>query len=248
MELSITEKIKLKTQQILMKTDDYFRNTGENRWSGMPATMDGLLFSATASVVGMLGVATIVASPDMPILASVAAFAAKPALTVAGVTINNAGLTLIAGGYYGINFSAFAKLYRQIRGDLKEHVSGRLDCVVKENGELKEVSVDRKTVLKAVEDGTFYQHYTAIRTYQNMGYEDIKIPLQDSLEKIAALPYFHGSKQVIPQRVEEDVKIVRRECFKEAKDANSAHKIMNRINGIREKVEKFGSMTRLRMD
>lgn len=253
MSLSAFDKIKLKTKQILVKTDDYLR---ESNTFGPKASMHGMAFGATAVMAGIVGVMAIVAAPALPVLAGVAAVAAMPtALTIGGASISLAGASLIGGGAAGIAFAGIAKIYNNIRGSNNQHVQGEFECIVRdratnpsiENDKVfnnidlnKVVKVDRKTILKSIENGTFHDKYVGIRV-NGVNHEHAyhKIPEGMVLEEAAAIPFKYGTKEIKVTNGEwkEDCKTIRRECFKEAKSFDLKAKILNRISAFREEVE-----------
>lgn len=241
MSLSTLDKIKLKTQQILVKTDDYFTTTK----NGMDASHHGVMFGAAAVTAGILGVAAIVTTaPALPFIGTVAALASIPTFTIGGAAVNLAGATLLGGGSAGIAFTAFAKMYKAVKGDRDYYVNGEFECWTKGSnnttGEL--VKVDRKEILKDVENGTFSQKYDAIKISapeNPKGYNRFIVPENNSLEVTATLPYKIYDKEIVPngREWEDDCKKVRRECFKEAKKSDLKASIMNRISGFREKID-----------
>jgi hypothetical protein len=241
MSLSALDKIKLKTKEILIKTDDYLRKP---EYEGITATQKGLLFGATSVVAGIFGVAAIVAAPTLPALAGVAAIASIPSIAIGGATINLAGATLLGGSVAGITFSALTKLYANIKGERNDYICGELECFVKNGNPYNEevIRVNRKQVLKDIENGTFSQKYDGIRVRNSgspTGYISYRLPEKNPLEVISSLPYLFGEKQITPKKEEwlSVVKQVRRECFKEAKDFNIKASIANRISEFREKFE-----------
>jgi hypothetical protein len=237
MSLSNLDKIKLKTHQILVKTDDYFTTTK----NGMDASHHGIMFGAAAVTAGILGVAAIVTTaPALPFISTVAALASIPTFTVGGAAVNLAGATLLGGGSAGIVFTALAKMYKSVRGDRDYHVNGDFECWTKDGSELTRVS--RKEILKDIENGTFSQKYDAIKVSapeNSKGYNRFVVPDNNSLEVTASLPYKIYNKEILPNATEweDDCKKVRRECFKEAKNSNLKASIMNRISNFREKIE-----------
>lgn len=240
MSLSTLDKIKLKTQQILVKTDDYLTTTK----NGMNASHHGVIFGQTAVVAGILGVMAIVAAPTLPAIAGVAALASIPTLTIGGAAINLAGASLMAGGAAGLAFSGLAKIYRSIRGDKDFDVNGEFECWPKgkDHEPNAVVSVSRKQILKDIENGTFEQKYDAIKVdapENNKGYVRFIPSPTNQLEVAATLPYKSHDSVITPDFAEweDDCKKVRRECFKEAKNSNLKANIMNRINDFRAKLE-----------
>src|SRR5579875_1028708 len=161
MSLSTLDKIKLKTQQILVKTDDYLTTTKH----GMDASHHGIMFGGLSIIAGITGVMAIVAAPTLPAIAGVAALASIPTFTVGGAAVNLAGATLLGGGAASIAFSAFAKMYKSVKGDRDYYINGELECLPKgSEGDLsKIVKVDRKEVLKSIENGTFSQKYDSVK-------------------------------------------------------------------------------------
>lgn len=231
--LGIVDLINIKLTKLLTKADDYLRSKDSGLFNGT-ATTDGLILGTTAFVVGYLGVAA--SMSGLPALSSIGDFANSTALSVADRDINVAHLISGVGGFIGFEFAVLSKVYRSVLGTLKKEVSGYMDCV-KKDGE--EVVVKRQYVLKSIENGSFYKEYQFIRSPQGNGYEDVRPTLGYS-EQAAKLPYYMKSyfdanaALHYAQNSDKDVEIVRRECFKEAKEVKEAHKILNRINGIRD--------------
>lgn len=258
MSLSALDKIKLKTQQILVKADDYVR---EQDSFGNTGTKLGMMFAMTGVMVGVLGVATIVAAPALPAIAAIASVAAAPtALSIGGASINLAGASLLAGGGGGIIFAGISKMYSAIRGTQNNYVRGEFECILRDknvNPSIENdtvfnfvdlnnvVKVDRKTILKSIENGTFHDKYIGIRINgaepKNTGHEFAyhKIPTGMRLEDAAGIPFKNGPTEINVTNKEwkEDCQIVRRECFKEAKSFSLKANILNRINTFRETVD-----------
>lgn len=248
MSLSVLDKIKLKTQQILVKTDDYLRQADT---FGPKATQHSMIFAGTATMAGILGVWAIVAAPTLPALAGIAAIASMPtAFTVGGAAINVAGVSLLGGGGTGVIFAGLTKLYNSVRGTQNFNVNGDFECILKDNNGSIDfdkvdinnvVLVNRKEVLKSIENGTFHEKYAGIRTLNEKGpgYSYYKIPKERALEVITTLPYYWDKEQYVPRNAqwEENFKAIRRECFKEAKSFDLKAKILNRMNAYREGYE-----------
>jgi hypothetical protein len=256
MSLSTLDKIKLKTQQILVKTDDYLTTTK----NGMDASHHGIMFGAASIIAGITGVMAIVAAPTLPAIAGVAALASIPTFAVGGAAVNLAGATLLGGGAASIAFTIFAKMYKSAKGETNYHVNGELECLPKgSNGDLsKIVKVNRKEVLKSIENETFSQKYEAVKIrdfHDPNGHFMLEIPNAHTLvvkgnekyysstagilDRVASEAYIEGPYLAKPAQESwaEDCKTIRRECFKEAKNADLKASIMNRINNFREKIE-----------
>jgi hypothetical protein len=239
MSLSTLDKIKLKTQQILVKTDDYLTTTKH----GMDASHHGIMFAGVSIIAGITGVMAIVAAPTLPAIAGVAALASMPTFAVGGAAVNLAGASLLGGGAAGLAFTAFAKMYKSVKGDRDYYVNGELECLPKGSSNPNEfVKVDRKEVLKSIENGTFNDKFELIKVenFHNPGeHFKIKLPKEKALEIIASQPYLISDKVIKPDIDSwiEDCQKVRRECFKEAKNFDLKASIMNRINNFREKIE-----------
>lgn len=241
MSLSTLDKIKLKTHQILVKTDDYFTTTK----NGIDAGHHGIMFGAVSVIAGITGVAAIVTTaPTLPFIGTVAALASIPTFAVGGAAVNLAGASILGGGAAGIAFTAFAKMYKAVRGDRDYDINGNFECWPKgqENNPNAVVTVSRKQILKDIENGTFEQKYDAIKVdapETSKGYIKFIPPTNESLEVAATLPYVAGGDIYTPRRAEwtEDCQKVRRECFKEAKNSNLKASIINRISNFREKLE-----------
>lgn len=236
MSISLAEKIKLKTQQVLVKTDDYLRDYD---YQGGKAMQHGIYFAGTACAIGILGVAAIVAAPAIPAIAAIAATAAAtiPSITIGGATVNLAGISLLGGGAGGLAFAGFAQLYKAIRGEQHHEVFGQLECFKKGEHYVNAILVDRKEVLKDIENGTFYDKYESIKVH---GKENsILKPTANILEFAAALPFLNITSWQEPNSalLKEDCKTIRRECFKEAKSSSLKVAISNRISAFREQYE-----------
>ena len=239
MSLSILDRIKIKTKDVLIKTDDYLRDTN---YLGVKASQHSMAFAGVAVMTGILGVMAIVAAPTLPALAGVAALASMPtAMTIGGAAINLAGATLLGGGGAGIGFAALAKVYNVMRAQKDDYVGGEFECVVKNHtGPQKYdevVRVSRKDVLKAVENGTFDQKYDSIRIQEaSFGYAYCRTD-KNNLESMSTLPYLQGEKQYVSKRTSEECQIVRRECFKEARSFSLKAKILDRIKASKAEME-----------
>lgn len=231
MSLSVLDRIKIKTKDVLIKTDDYLRETN---YLGVKASQHAMVFAGVATMTGILGVMTIVAAPTLPALAGIAALASMPTtMTVGGAAINLAGISILGGGGTGIGFAALAKIYNVMREKKNDYVGGEFECVVKNHtGEQKYdqvVRVSRKDVLKSVENGTFDQKYDSIRIQEaSFGYAYCRTD-KNNLESMATLPYLQGDTQYVSKRTSEECQIIRRECFKEARSFSLKAKILDRI-------------------
>lgn len=225
--LSTSELINVKLTRLLTKTDDYLRGKNSGLFNGTAAT-DGLLFGATALVVGALGYAASVTG--------LTDIATSSLLTLGGKDINLAQVIGAGGAFLGVEFALLGKVYREVVGNSQEEVPGYLDVVTKKGEELV---VSRHEVLKQIEMGTFYQKYEALTIPKGLSYEKV-YPTMGNTEQVAKIPYYmkaffdanaaqHTTKDSI-----KDVETIRRSCFKEAKNDIEASKVLNRINGIRE--------------
>lgn len=225
--LSTSELINVKLARLLTKTDDYLRGKNSGLFKGTAAT-DGLLFGATALVAGALGYAA-----NHFGLSDVATHTLS---TIGGKDINLSQVVGAGGAFVALEFSLLAKVYREVVGNSQQEVPGYLDVVTKKGEELV---VSRHEVLKQVEMGTFYQTYEAITVPKGLSYEKI-YPTMGNTENIAKMPYYMkayfdaNAAKHTTQDSSKDVEVVRRECFKEAKNDIEANKILSRINGIRD--------------
>lgn len=235
MELSLAERIKLKTQQVLVRTDDYLR---DYNYLGNKAVQHGVFFAGTACTIGLLGLATIISVPAFPALAAIATVTATiPSITIGGAAVNLAGISVLGSGVAGLAFSSFAQIYKSIRGDQHHEVFGQLECFKKGENYVNAVLVDRKQVLKDIENGTFYDKYESIKVHGKDN--SVLKPTANILEFAATLPFLNITSWQEPNSalLKEDCKTIRRECFKEAKSSSLKAAISNRISAFREQYE-----------
>lgn len=225
--LSTSELINVKLARLITKADDYLRGKNSGLFKGTAAT-DGLLFGATALVAGALGYAAS--------MSGVSDIATHTLSSLGGRDINLAQLVGAGGAFVALEFSLLAKVYREVVGTSQQEVPGYLDVVTKKGEELV---VSRHEVLKQVEMGTFYQTYEAITVPKGLSYEKV-YPTMGNTENVAKMPYYMKSyfdanaAKHTTKDSSKDVEVVRRECFKEAKNDVEANKVLTRINGIRD--------------
>lgn len=232
--LETSELINVKLAKLLTNVDDYLRGKDVGLFNGTAAT-DGILFAATAVVVGALGFATSMHG-DIPILSSINDIANNPILHIGQKDISLTQMIGATGAFIGLEFSLLSKIFRSIVGTVNTEVPGYFDCVTKSGNE---TIVSRNDIMKSVETGEFYSKYDSIRIAKGRGFEDF-YPTHGDIEPVSTLPYYmkegfdpnaavHFSKDS-----SKDVEVVRRICFKETQNLQKAHTILNRINGIRD--------------
>lgn len=220
--MNFIDKIKARTEQILMKSDEFVRNYGVH--TGMGA--------ATVSVLsGIGGVAAIAGGVGV---GSLAAVAAAPVM-IMGVPIAAAGALLLGGGAAGIGFAGLSKLYKEFRGgEVQKHVWGpqHLECV---DNDGKKVKLDAMDVYKEIELGTFKNKYQSliVQDRHNNNPEQAKAYKADSLtlENTTALVL---NNNVNSSSAIDNIETVRRNIIKEAKSSSIIAKVSDALNKFQE--------------
>lgn len=178
MSLSTLDKIQLKTEQIMVKADDYFRaNIYPDKLHKVSnAALHSFIIFGSSAVSGVYGFAT----KDIPIAISGLQIPIKPSMIMVGGIIASTA------------FFALASVYKKLKGEFDYNIQGELDCWPKgTNPDLKSnnldslVRVSRKEVLKSFENGTFFEKYDAIKIedHNYIGFAP------SSLEEIASKPF-----------------------------------------------------------
>ena len=221
--MSTLNIIKIKTQQIAMKTDEILREH---------CFMAGLCLGAAAIVVGMTGIAAMatVAVPGAVAaapIAAVASLASGTGVTVLGVALNAAGTALLAGGVAGIAFSAFSKIYQSMRNTDVYHdrLTGyyNVKCV-KESGDVVEVPALK--FYELVEKGTLKDSFKEVIGHIHIGkgvHEERRYLPNMTLEQAT---FIQGDT---------DCEKIRRLLFKNTKDMDFASQLSDKIKSVREK-------------
>lgn len=221
--MNILDTIKIKTQQVAMKADQALREHGV--MTGMFVGMAGIV----AGVAGIAAMAT-VAVPGAVVAAPIAAaatLASGAGLSIMGVSLNLAGATMLTAGYGGLAFSAFSKLYKNIRNTDTFHDSltgyHNVKCVdhkgiTTEVPALKFYEMVEKNTLKDSFKEVIARVHTGFGVYEEMNYSPIMSLSQAS--------FVQG---------EQDIEKVRRLLFKNTKDMDFASNLSDKIKNIREK-------------
>lgn len=226
--MNLSEKIKLKTQQILAKTDDYLR--GHTYCEG-GAVHHGICFAGTSLMLGFVGISGMFDTASLPALNAVASNGIN---TMTGHAISNAGVAFIGASGVGVIFSTFAQIYQNIRGEHTHDIFGSFEIYNKDGSLL---TLPRKEVLKNIENGTFNDQYCAIKTLSG---QFIVHNEEGILEKAVQLPYLDHDNYHSPNYscLKEDCYTIRRECFKESRNSDLTATILQRIGQIRLHTEK----------
>lgn len=221
--MTILDNIKIKTQQLAMKTDQALREYGVET---------GMFLGAASIVVGIAGIAAMstVAVPGAVVAAPIAAaasLASGTGLTVLGVSLNAAGSTLLAGGFAGIAFSAFSKLYKSIRNTdvFHDQLTGysHVKCV-KESGDV--VELPSLKFYEMVEKGTLKDSFKEVIGNIHVGngvHEERRYLPTLTVEQASFIQGDNNSEKI------------RRLLFKETKDMDFASKLSDTIKNIRNK-------------
>lgn len=233
--MSILNNIKIKTQQVVMKTDEVLRKHG---------VAGGICFGAAAIVIGMTGLAAIstIAVPGAVVAAPIAALAGLASgtgVTVLGVALNAAGSTLLAGGAAGIAFSSFSSLYKKVRNTdvFHDRLTGysSVKCV-KESGDI--VEVPSLKFYEMVEKGTLKNSFKEVIGNIHLGkgvHEERKYLPNMTLEQAT---FIQGDT---------DCEKIRRLLFKNAKDMNFASQLSDKIKSVRDRFTSNSSQNKLSM-
>lgn len=231
--MNILDTIKIKTQQIAMKTDQAFREHGV--LAGMALGMAGVIIGG----VGIAAIAT-VAVPGAAIAAPVAAaatLASGTGLSVLGISFNLAGSVMYGASFGGIAFSALSKLYKSIRNTDTFHdsLTGYYDvkCVDKQ-GSITEVP--------------------ALKFYEMVEKNTLKDSFKEVIADIHVGNGVHEQRKYLPTMTleqasfiqgEQDLEKVRRLLFKNTKDMDFAFQLSDKIKSIREKFTNNTSQSKL---
>lgn len=228
--MSLLDSIKIKSQQIAMKTDQFIREHG---------VMAGMSFGAASIIVGIAGVAAMsaVAVPGAVVAAPIAAaasLASGTGLTVLGVSVNAAGAAFLAGGGGGIAFSALSKAYKTIRnkGVFNDALLGyhEMKCL-DNNNQLQ--SVPAMKFFEMVEKGTLKNEFKEVVGRIHLGngvHEERRYSSDLTLEQAS---YLQG---------EQDCEKIRRLLFKETNDMSFAQKLKDKMKSMRSNLSSSNSM------
>lgn len=218
--MNILDKIKLKTEQIVLKTDDVLRNHG---------VIAGMGLAAAGMIVGIAGVAAMatVAAPGAAVAAPIAAIAsiASTGISVLGIPINLAGCAIFGAGFSGIAMSGFSAAYKAIRGvdafydSFKGHQT--IECIDNNN---KSVHMSALKFYELVENGTLKNNFSAVIDPRDSSATTNGNPSQKRTY-ISDLTLDQAS--II--QGEPDLEKIQRLLFKEAKDIPFASKLKNKL-------------------
>ncbi len=229
-DLSIGEIIQLKLAKLLVNVDDYLRSNDSGIISKTAST-DGLILASTSMTIGYLGILSSMGN-SLPFLSTVSEIANYTVATFFNTKLTLAETIGLTGATIGLELAVIGKFYKETMGPLRKDVSGYFDCVLL-NG--KESIEPRTKVLKSIENETFKNYYKAIRVSKKIGYEDLK---PKYIEDAVKIPYYlksfsdSNASVFYSQNENEEIEIIRRICFKESKNNESAQLIFKRINKI----------------
>lgn len=214
--------IKIKTKQTAIKTDQFFRENGIEF---------GIGFATVGAMLGIAGAVAMVAvsAPEIAVAAPVAALASiasSTTISVLGLSLNAAGISLIGGGFSGLTFAAFSKLYSSFRGvDEIWHdtLTGKInvDCIDNE-GNLVEVPALK--FYEMVEKGTLKNSYKEVIGDIHVGngiHEQKRYSSNLTLEQAS---FIQG---------EDDIEKINRLLFKQTKDMSFASHLSDKLKNIR---------------
>lgn len=232
--MNIVDKIKLKTEQIYTKTDQFLRNHGAVMGMGVAVA------SVTLGITGIALAATAATAPLSAPLALAASAASATGSTWLGIPVTAAGSLMLNGGYLGLAFAGLSKLYRQFRGGkIEDFVWGpqQLSCIDKEGNTVKR---DALTVYKEIELGTFKDKYTHMGTEnyktKSINYNESKdLTLESAMYKILGPDLYKDDPY--SSSIVDNVETVRRVLFKESNNYAKMADLSDKIKRFREEVK-----------
>lgn len=212
--MSLLEDIKIKSQQIAMKTDTFIKDKG-------------LIASNNFVAIGLMAGISVMTSVATSNLSNIGG------PTVLGVPISNIELGLSATAVVGYSFLLLASLYRNLRKDSlrNDNFEGFMTMrCTDNNNEIHEIPTLK--FYEMIENGKLKTDFKEVIGYINKGkyYEGQSFPSDITLEQASKI------------QGEENCEKIRRLLMKQTNNMEFAKSVKNKIKDMRENLHSNNSI------